>query len=255
VLSTACSTTEYNPTTYPYQLTGASIPDITQKKLILASNNFGPPGRNYLNKHRQRIDAYVKEYLVNHKVSLIPSFHWDQAWLRSKHDTGAVYNPTTGRINETSTRLAMLQTLKSLAESSDAQWIMFTDIIERDVNFAPTTPHLSSWDGVKRKPKIEGAGHGIPDDFNWGQSATAASIWINIIDMQGNLVFSSAGGLDLTQGIYLKNNARFKRKRKLLNNKAFILEGIHLALHPLIPMENYPGKHERLAEPEPSSGL
>ena len=49
--------------------------------------------------------------------------------------------------------------------------------------------------------------------------------------------------MDATEAIDSRSSTgRFIRRRNILENKENVMEGIQLAFHPFIPMENWPGK-------------
>ena len=55
-------------------------------------------------------------------------------------------------------------------------------------------------------------------------------------------VFVSRGGIDATEAIDTRSSTgRFTRRRNMLENEDFIMEGVQLAFHPLIEMERWPG--------------
>jgi len=50
------------------------------------------------------------------------------------------------------------------------------------------------------------------------------------------------GGLDATDAIDTRSSAgRFVRRKNILENENHISEGVKLAFHPLIIMDNWPG--------------
>ena len=53
-------------------------------------------------------------------------------------------------------------------------------------------------------------------------------------------LFKSAGGLEITRAIDTRNSkARLVRREKMLSNNKHINEGVALALHPLVVIDNY----------------
>jgi hypothetical protein len=49
--------------------------------------------------------------------------------------------------------------------------------------------------------------------------------------------------MDATEAIDTRSSAdRFIRRRSILENDNYVMEGIELAFHPFIVMENWPGK-------------
>ena len=130
-----------------------------------------------------------------------------------------------------------------MAKTSDLDAFIFTDMVELQVSFSAGLKHLARWDGVSRKPSLQGPGSGVSADFDWNTQAAVASIQISIYDIELQRLFASRGGMDATEAIDSRSSTgRFIRRRNILENKENVMEGIQLAFHPFIPMENWPGK-------------
>jgi hypothetical protein len=140
---------------------------------------------------------------------------------------------------------SMVAVRDELQENERPDAIVFTDLLEQEVPFSAGLQHIARWHGVSRKPTLQGPGDGVSADFDWSRPARAASLWVNIYNMELNRVFSSIGGLDMTDAIDTRSSSgRFVRRRSILENKANLQEGIELAFHPFIVMKAYPGKPE-----------
>jgi len=102
---------------------------------------------------------------------------------------------------------------------------------------------VARWDGVTRKPSLQGPGDGVSADFDWAMLVDVASLQVSIYDMELQRVFASRGGIDATQAIDSRSSkGRYIRRREILENETFIREGIELAFYPFITSENWPGK-------------
>ena len=130
-----------------------------------------------------------------------------------------------------------------MSASDAVDGFVFTDIIERDINFSGGLKHLARWDGVARKPSLQGPGDGVSADFDWNKSAKAASLWVSVYTMDLKRVFTSIGGMDATEAIDTRSSSGdVVRRRSILESESLVREGIELAFHPFIEMEDYPGK-------------
>ena len=115
-------------------------------------------------------------------------------------------------------------------------------MVELEVAFSAGLKHIARWDGVQRKPSLQGPGNGVSTDFDWNMQAAVASIQISVYDMELQRVFVSRGGMDATEAIDTRSSSgRYVRRRNILENEDNVKEGIALALHPLIEMEDWPG--------------
>jgi hypothetical protein len=119
--------------------------------------------------------------------------------------------------------------------------LIFTDLLEKDVYFAQGVNRVARWDGVSRKPPTQGAGDGVSVNFNWGAPVAATTLRISIFDADLKLIFNGEGGVALNEAVDVRSGTGFVRRREILGNDNHIKEGIALALHPLVPMSNWPG--------------
>lgn len=239
----ACSSTTYNPSVFPYQIDTARLNKQPVKKIVLATANLsGEPTRHHLQPGASHIRALVKQYLTRNGYEVVPDYLFDNAWNQAIRTYGNMYDPTTGRVDPQTWRAVMITTATALKEQGNIDAIVFADVIEHDVQHSYGMQHYARWYGVTRKPALQGPGEGVPIDFDWGQQIKAASLWVNIYNMDLEPLFSSRGGLDVLQAIDMKMaNPAFVRRKKLLGNESHLQEGIQLAFHPFVPMKRYPG--------------
>lgn len=239
----ACSSQDYNPTTAPYQIDKTVLAKKAIKRVVIASANVsGEPTRYFLQKPAARIDAKVKQYLEKNGYQVAPNYEFDNAYNQAVRTYGNLYDPTSGRVDPTTWRAVMASTIKAL-QGSNVDAIIFTDLIERDVSHTVGLDHLAMWDGVSRKPGFSTASASLSEGFDWNKQLKAATLVITIYttDLEG--VFTGRGGLDTLQVINAKSTpATYVRRKNALTNNDNLEEGIAIAFHPFIPMENYPGK-------------
>jgi len=243
-LIAACSSNTYNPTVFPYQINNDLIQKKPPKKLVIATANVsGEPTRYHLQKAAVHIDEKVKDYLQSHGYQVAPSYLFENAWNQAVHTYGDLYDPTTGRVDPNTWRAVMVTTAKTLHDTTDIDAIVFTDVIERDAAHDVGMDHLAQWDGVSRKPSTASAGsEGVSTDFNWSQQVKVATLVVTIYSTSLDGLFSSRGGLDTLQVIDTKNTPMYVRRKKILDNDSNIEQGIRLAFHPFIKIDDYPAK-------------
>lgn len=235
----ACSAT-YNATIYPYiDKRQAASPAL--HNVMLASVNLGIPSRHYLASHEEAIDEQLQAYLKKHDYTVQGNKGFQQQWKNAEQRYGTLFNPATGQQTAAHTQALqdVLQAVFTNHPTLDA--IIFTDLIETPVYYQSASRRFAEWHGVHRSVKVEGIGTGVNDSFNWAEPVDAISIAVSVFDRQQNLVFHSVGGIQVVQALFIGNNtAEFRRRNDLLINNKEIMEGIELALHPLIPMDDYP---------------
>lgn len=238
-----CSTTTYNPTVYPYKINQQALRAQPIKTILIASENVsGAPTKSILREPSRRIDRELIKYLRSNGYRIAPQHIFDNAWKQAIYRYGNIYDPTSGKVDRAAWNAVMATTLAAVRERGGIDGILFTDVIEHDVQHSAGLQHYARWYGVTRKPATQGAGSGVPVGFNWTQTIKGASLRVTLYNMQGDPVFASFGGLDTLHAVDMRNpDAGFVRRKKLLKSDSVIEEGIQLALHPLVPMKKYPG--------------
>ena len=246
ILSTACSSNGgYNPTVFAYEYDQPQTANKRYKKVILAPVSLGAPPPSYLEKGQRKVRGMVRDYLKSNGYEILPNYHFENAWKTASRTYGDVYDPTTGKIDMNAWRGAMVTTGEIIRKQTDADAIVFADVFEHDIQHSPSMQHYARWYGVTRKPALRGSGTSVPIDFNWTQQIKAASLLITIYDSDLKRVFTSRGGMDTLYEVDTKSSSpSFVRRKKMLKSDGNIEEGIELAFHPFITMDDYPGKEE-----------
>jgi hypothetical protein len=232
----------YNPTVYPFEIDNELLATTEIKRVVIAPVNLGGATRNYLEDSEADVDKQVRDYLESNGFDVVSQRRFQQEWKTATRIYGNPIDPTSGRVNQKTFTLALVAVRDALVKSDDLDAIVFTDIIEKDIAFNGGLKHLARWDGVTRKPTLQGPGDGVSTDFDWNKNAKGASIWVNVYTVELQRVFSSVGGIDATQAIDTRSaTGAYVRRRNVLENKNFIQEGIEIAFHPFIEMGGYPG--------------
>lgn len=231
----------HNPTVYPFNINKEVIAEVDVKTVVIAHVNLGIRSRSYLERESKRIDGDVDKYLRAHGYKVLPQREFKQHWSTAERAFGDPVDPTTGKINM-KTFAQIMTSVRDQMKDSGLDAFIFTDLQEQQQSFSNGLKHLARWDGVSRKPSLQGPGNGVSGDFDWYTQAAVASIQISIYDMELRHLFSSRGGLDATDAIDTRSSSgRFIRRRNILENEEHISEGIALALHPFIEMKDWPG--------------
>lgn len=232
-----------NPTTYPYSYSDEFFSQNTIKKVVISPVNMGVPAPSYLQKGDRKVKAMVKDFIASNNLEVLPDYHFENAWKQAIRTYGDIYDPSTGKVNLKTWRSVMYTVGKKIEEDTDADAIIFADLIIHDGAHTAGSSHYARWYGVTRKPSTRGTGAGVPLDFHWTQAIDVASLQVSIFDTQNlKRIFTSIGGLDTLEAVDIRNpSAGFTRRKNLLNNNGNIEEGIELAFHPFIQMKKYPG--------------
>ncbi len=240
----ACSSgPSYNPTTFVAQYDKGTVASAKIKNVIITHVNISGPSRSYLERHEARIDARLAQRLKESGYKVLPQRLFTQEWNTAIRAFGDPFDPTTGRVNMKTFVLIMNSIKDQLIAKSNVDAFIFTDLIEHQTAFNNGMNHEARWDGVSRKPSLQGPGTSIPAGFDWNQMASVVSLQIVMFDRDLERIFLGRGGIDATDAIDARSGTRFERRRNLLESDKYINEGIDLALHPWIPMTDWPGSN------------
>ena len=231
----------YNATTPTNIFESALFEQLDNTKVVIASVNLGGPSRNYLKKREAFVDARVQEYLEDAGYEVRPQREFSQRWNNAILIYGDPIDPTTARVNQKSFIQIVQAVRDQLREQTDIGSIVFTDIIEKDVYYEQGLNRVTRFDGVTRKPAVQGAGSGVTAEFDWSRPVAAATLRVAWFNMNLERLFSGEGGMDVTDAVDTRSGTAFVRRRDVLENENHIDEGIAIALHPVIPMRNWPG--------------
>ncbi len=230
---------EPESTVYPFQF---EPPEGELKTLIIASQNLGKPSRKYLTALEESVDRTVNAYLRDHGFKVLSSRIYAQALSKAEARLGDPFDPTTGKLNQQRKQQVLADVFKQLQASQPGlDGVVFTELLDRRVYFSSGMKRAARWDGVSRAPELLGAGRRVTTDFDWTQPVDAVSIGIYVFTIEGQSVLVGVGGMSLTQAIDTRGNGSLQRSRNMLSNETQILEGIQLAFHPWITMDDYPG--------------
>lgn len=231
----------YNATTPSNVFEQALFDQLDSKVVVIANVNLGAPSRNYLKKREAFVDTRVQEYLEDAGYEVRPQREFAQRWNNAILIYGDPIDPTTGRVNQKSFIQIVQAVRDQLREQTDIGSIIFTDIIEKDVYYEQGLNRVTRFDGVTRKPAVQGAGSGVTAEFDWSRAVAAATMRIAWFNMDLQRLFSGEGGMEVTDAVDTRSGTAFVRRRDVLENENHIDEGIAIAFHPVIEMRNWPG--------------
>ncbi|MBT4520975.1 MAG: hypothetical protein HOC23_13310 [Halieaceae bacterium] len=240
----ACtSAPTYNPSVFPFDINADVLANANIKTVVIPHINLGAPSRSYLEKEAPRIDGHITQYLKENGYKVLPQREFKQHWNTAVRAYGNPVDTSTGKINMKTFAQIITSVRDQMRKSGKLDGFVFTDLLEVQSSFSGGLKHLARWDGVTRKPSLQGPGTGVTAGFDWYQQVSVASLQVNIYDIELQRVFTSRGGMDATDAIDTRSSSgRFVRRRNILENKEYIREGIELAFHPFITMERWPGK-------------
>ena len=245
LLLSGCANTAgggYNATTNANQLNQAVLDKQPIKNVVIAHINIGAPSRNYIKKSETMVDGRIAAYLRANGYTILPQREFSQRWNNATLIYGDPVDPTTGRIN-TKTFIQIVQAVRDdMREKTDVEGFVFTDLMEHDAVVSGGMNHIARFNGVSRKPSLKGPGDGVSADFDWTSPVSAVSLQVSVYNLELEQAFAGLGGIDLTDAIDTRSGNGWVRRKDVLENEDYIDEGIQLAFHPMIVMDNWPGE-------------
>ena len=245
LLLSGCANTTgggYNATTNANQLNQAVLDKQPIKKVVIAHINIGAPSRNYIKKSETMVDGRIAAYLRANGYTILPQREFSQRWDNATLIYGDPVDPTTGRVN-TKTFIQIVRAVRDdMREKTGVEGFVFTDLIEHDAVVSGGMNHIARFNGVSRKPSLKGPGDGVSADFDWSSPVSAVSLQVSVYNLELEQAFAGLGGIDLTDAIDTRSGNGWVRRKDVLENEDYIDEGIQLAFHPMIVMDNWPGE-------------
>lgn len=232
-LFSGCAGVSVNESYYPYIYAQDKAP--TQAaRIVIASNNFGVPSREYLQHYEERVDNVLKKALQAQGHTIVSSRLYEAAYDAAVREFGSPYNSSTGKLDSVRLGEVLGHTFRSLSDSASADIVVFTDILEKQTSVIRNeSKRFTRFDGVQRKMKIQGAGSGVDQNFDWNANVAVASLALNAFNIDGSRILHSMGGLDNADAINTRKN-QFSRSRSIMKDDEYIEEAVALALHPWV---------------------
>ena len=165
LLAACAGTPTYNPTTFPFELNEEKFAAADIKTVVIPHVNLGIPSRKYLEDEAPRIDGFVSAYLKENGYNVIKQREFEQLWGAAVRAYGDPVDPTTAKINMKTFAQIMTSIRDDMVETFDLDAFVFTDLVELEVSISGGLKHLARWDGVTRKPSLQGPGNAVSADF------------------------------------------------------------------------------------------
>lgn len=237
----ACSSLQTNPTVFPYRIDHAWLKSHKLHKVVIAPFRMGGKARPWLREGEPIVEKQLAAYLKEHGFEVIPNNAFSVSWQNAIRQYGNPWDPTTGKVNRETLAQAMKAALENTQRSTPFDAAIVFDLIDRSAHFESGSEGRVRWDGVTRPPELVGPDQYVTENFNWDQPIEAFSIAINVYSSDFQNIFNSVGGIDLAQDINTRTGTEhLTRRERPFKYETHIEEGIALALHPLVPMKNYP---------------
>ena len=162
-------------------------------------------------------------------VATMSDANYQTLWQQITDSVGGLYSPVNGQFEAEKYSQAIYKLNVIINQQEQYAAVLQPEIVLRSAQLDGSD---AKWDGVTVK-QVEKRVR--PNKYDWTGDAPAISVRINAYDASPKWLFTSYGGLSLTQDVlYTANDkATFKIKDDLFENDKNIDKGIALALQPI----------------------
>ena len=239
----ACAHHRNNDTVFPYQYQPELAKNSNIQRIMIVPVNYGVPSRHYLQAHEPFIDQQAAKYLQEAGYKTIPDKSFSSLWKKKILEYGEPYNPSTGKMSNIYPEMLHASLTKLFEQNPALDAVLFTDLIEEPLRFEKEGSKHASWSGVSRNIRTERIAYGEEAGITQNLTLQGVSIELHLLNRNGALVHHSRGGIQIIQSLELNNTkGKVRRRKDLLQDEEEIEEGIRLALHPFIVMDDYPAR-------------
>lgn len=185
-----------------------------------------------------RLEESINAYLIKNGFNIISNELLTENWKEVIKGIPGFYDPATGQIDLNTINSCLLQAIEKTKQKKQFDGVLFFQLIERPANLMGDRVY---WDGCSRHI-LDDDGQ-IITDVTWRGESKALSLLAQLFDGNNNLIFQNIGAIEFPYELQENYNSKeLKWKDTLQFKQKDILEGIAIALHPLIFYSKYPQK-------------
>ncbi len=167
----------------------------------------------------QRIDSLIAGELSASGFEVVPSFVYEEIWMRLNEEAGGFFDPYTGERDEDRFQQAVDQLKLELREGFDPDALVYPEIWPVE---APVSYGTASWDGVRQT------------SFGVSEVILALSVVVVIEDMGGKELFVNGGGLEVAEMWSRALGVVRRPTRDMFGDDQRLIDAVEVALHPLL---------------------
>lgn len=183
------------------------------------------------------------ELLMGNKLreagfSVLPSKEYRDIWLHNVLQMGTIFDPITGKRDDSKFKTIQEQCYKELAEKLNVDAVLISRILFVKASFYE---FVARWDGTEESLDVRSGGMkflGLLDSSTTTGTVPALSLEVTIKDIHGTPIYLNKGGIQ----VLTKRSPRFVSvsKNELLVNEERNMTAVDIALDPLIRKSESP---------------
>jgi hypothetical protein len=167
----------------------------------------------------ERIDSLVAERLSAAGFDVVPSFVYEEIWMRLNEEAGGFFDPYTGERDDELFEAAVNQLKLELQEGFDPDALVYPEIWSVE---APVMYGTANWDGV-RQPA-----------YGLRSVATALSLIVIVEDMEGTELYVNGGGLEVAEMWSAALGVMPRPVGDMFREEQTLVAAVDIALNPLV---------------------
>jgi len=152
---------------------------------------------------------------------------WTECWARSAKRHGGLFDPRTKQAAKELHQLRFGECARELAKRSDIDAVVEPDLQIVD---APMSAGQVRWHGVQRE--LRSFGTLSRSDGYYDETVPALSLFVRVFDLNGDLVFENAGGIEVVAEI--EGRGQLEARDDILTDESRVHRALELVFEPLI---------------------
>jgi hypothetical protein len=186
----------------------------------------------------KRFEMKIKEYLVSHEYIVESNDTLARNWKIESDKMDGFFDPSTGRLDAAKINICLIKAIAKTKEEQVFNGVLYIQLVERPAKLMGDRVY---WDGCSRK--LLDANGDVITATEWRGEMKGLSLQAQLFDGNHYMVFQNIGAIEFPFELDEDQNGKqFVWKKTLQFKDDEIKEGISIALHPLIPYDNYPRK-------------
>jgi len=181
---------------------------------------------------RAKFETMIEDKLRNAGFLIISSKEMDYIWNQHSEKIGGVFNPLTGKRDESKQSIVFENTMKELNIKYHPDALLYSGIIVVAAKFSGV---MASWHGVTEYRSASSALGGLLKEFGTMSTGSmrALSLGIGIKNNNGTEIYNHWGGIQLLQKV-TAGNFIVVPKNELLVRNDLNEKAVLIALEPII---------------------
>jgi hypothetical protein len=173
------------------------------------------------------VGSSIAARLKRSRIKSLRYTAWTKCWARSAERHGGLFDPRTEHAAKELHQLRFGECAQALAKRSGIDAVV---VPELEIVDAPMSAGQVRWHGVLRELRSYSALH--RSDEYYDETVPALSLFVRIYDLEGELVFENAGGIEVVDEDRM--DEPIQARDDILTDKNKVRHAVEVVFEPLI---------------------